>query len=189
MNESDCHVANQVRLRVWSGFCDPVRVEQVIDSLLDPKDDRSELRRYASEQFRLKQEAEQTWPETTDCDRLFTAFLSLNSMGIIAVHDAGWDKSEAFHNCLQQYKNRGEPQEIFGVCYYTEQDVDDAIENHSMHLGFSSSTPEREEIDSPRTAKLICQVLTENGIQNKWDEVSNSRIQIDIDWKWRNFTE
>ena len=164
-------------------------VEQIVDSLLEPNEDHSALRSYASEQFKLKEEAEQSWPKVTDCDRLFAAFLKLNSSGVIAIHEAGWDKGEALHNCIQQYKNRNEPAEVFGVCYYTQQDVDDAIENQSMHLGFNSSVPEREEIDSAKTAKLICQILSEHGIQNEWNENLNSRIQIKIDWKWRNFTE
>lgn len=73
--------------------------------------------------------------------------------------------------------------------YYTEQDIDSAIEAGALHIGFCSTRPDAEAEDSEKTAKFICSELEKSGLKYEWDGGAQSRIQVKLNWQFRNFTE
>ena len=185
MNETETYIAEQIRLRVWSGYDDPEDVQDMITDILEDDADEEMLRARVGEEFQRKTEAEATWPAETDCDKLDIAFSALRDKGVIAIRNAGWDKSEAFHSCLEEYRSQGQPDNLFGICYYTSQDVDGAIHGNVMGMGYSSTRPETEEVDAERTGALICSELDKVGLKTEWDGSAKSRIKLEINWQNR----
>ncbi len=185
MNETETYIAEQIRLRVWSGYDGPAEVQDMITDILEADADEDMLRARVAEEFQRKSEAESSWPAETDCDKLNAAFRALREKGVIAIHNAGWDKSEAFHNCLEEYQSQGQPENLFGICYYTSQDVDGAVDGHGMYLGYSSTRPEMEEVDAERAGALICSELQNAGLKTEWGGTATSRIKLEIRWQNR----
>lgn len=187
MNETEVYIADQIRLNVWSGLSSMEDVQGLVSELLEDDANESMLRELVTEEFKTKYEAERNWPEKTDYNRLETAFTDLSEKGIIAMHNAGWDKSEAFHNCLDAYREAGSPKDLFGICFYTSQDVESAINGLGLWIGFSSTRAEDEGSDAPRAAKLIVEELQSAGLSVEWDGVASSRIKVLMKWQLRSF--
>jgi hypothetical protein len=185
MNETETYIANEIRLRVWSGLTNADDVQDVITDILEDGADEAMLRALVAIEFARKAEAEKTWPAETDCDKLIRAFKALREKGVISIHNAGWDKSEAFHNCLEEYRRHSTPDSMFGICYYTSQDIDGAIDGHSMYIGYSSTRPETEETDAVRAGALICAELNNTGLTTDWGGEAKSRIKLEINWQRR----
>lgn len=189
MNDTEIYIADQIRLNVWSGLCTEATVQQLITDILEDGADEAMLRSLVPKEFARKLEAEKSWPDETDCDKLATAFDSLCNKGVIAMHNAGWDKSEAFHNCLEAYREAGSPQEFFGICYYTSQDIESAIDGPGIYLGYSSTRPEDEKTDAIRAATLICEELVATGLKVAWGGDASSRILVHAKWQLRSNSE
>ncbi|MEM1211695.1 MAG: hypothetical protein AAGI68_05285 [Planctomycetota bacterium] len=185
MNETESYIADQIRLRVWSGLCEHDEVQEMISDILEEDADEQMLRELVAVEFDRKSESEKSWPDRTDFDRLDAAFSSLRQRGIIAIHNAGWDKSEAFHNCLEEFRAQGKPEHLFGICYYTSQDIDGAINGRGIYLGYSSTRPEMEESDAVRAGTLICSELEKVRLQTEWGGNAQSRIKVDLVWQKR----
>ena len=185
MNDTETYISEQIRLRVWSGYDDAEDVQDMITDILEDDANEGMLRARVAEEFQRKSEAEASWPAETDCDKLDAAFNALREKGVIALHNAGWDKSEAFHNCLEEYRSQGKPETLFGICYYTSQDVDGAVDGHGMYLGYSSTRPEAEEVDAERAGALICSELEKVGLKTEWGGSAKSRIKLEINWQNR----
>ncbi len=157
----------------WNRCLSPEEVDQAckrVDDLVAPE-------------FSRKAEAEKTGPVETDFDKLDRAFIALRKKGVIAIHNAGWDKSEALHNCLEEYRSHSTPDTIFGICYYTSQDVDNAIDGNGMYLGYCSTRPEKEETDSVRAGALICEEINKAGLSVDWGGDAKTRIKLKIKWQ------
>ena len=187
LNETEEYIADQIRLNVWSGLSNIEDVQELVSELLEDDADETMLKELVIEEFKKKFEAERTWPENTDCNRLETAFTNLSEKGIVAMHNAGWDKSEAFHNCLDAYREAGSPKELFGICFYTSQDIESAINDSGLWIGFSSTRAEDEDTDALRAAKLIVEELQSAGLRVEWDGDASSRIKVLIKWQLRSF--
>lgn len=186
MNDTETHIADQIRLNVWSGLTDEATVQQLVTDILEDGADEAMLRSLVPQEFANKLEAEKSWPDETDCDKLATAFGSLSNKGVIAMHNAGWDKSEAFHNCLEAYREAGSPKELFGICYYTSQDIESAIDEPGIYLGYSSTRPEDEKTDSIRAGTLICDELRATGLKVDWGGDASSRLLVHAKWQLRS---
>ncbi|EMI41947.1 DUF6891 domain-containing protein [Rhodopirellula sp. SWK7] len=186
MNDTETYIADQIRLNVWSGLADEATVQQLVSDILEDGANESMLRSLVPKEFASKLEAEKSWPDETDCDKLFSAFESLSANGVIAMHNAGWDKSEAFHNCLEAYREAGSPNELFGICYYTSQDIESAIDKPGIYLGYSSTRPEDEEADAIRAGKLICDEIRATGLKVDWGGDAASRILVHAKWQFRS---
>jgi len=186
--KNEDELKSDIRLSVWSGMQPP---DYVLNRLadcyeIDANDERFQDLVFG--EFYRKEQAEETWPSVTDCDRLQQAFEALNGAGVIAIHEAGWDMGGAFHNCREVYQEHPNKAEMFGVCYYTSQDISSAIDCQSLYLGFGSTRPEDEAVDSPRAAEAIKAELEKVGLKVEWNGDTTRRIKVAIEWLWRNWT-
>ena len=185
MNETEAYIAEQIRLKVWSGFFDSEQAQNMITELLEKDSDEAMLRSLVDEEFSRKYQAEESWPKVTEYDKLREVFRRLRAKGVIAVHNAGWDMSEAFHSSLEAYRAAGEPKELYGTCYYTAQDVDRAVQGEGLYLGFGSTRAEDEAVDAPRAAAVIVEELKAAGLAVEWDGKTSSRLKVEMKWEVR----
>jgi hypothetical protein len=107
MNDTDKYILDAIKTWVWSGFYDRDEINEMINDILEDDADEAFLRSAVEPEFEKKSVAEASWPEETDCDRLDQAFESLNSNGIIALHNAGYTMSDGFSDVSEVLHESG----------------------------------------------------------------------------------
>ena len=127
-----------------------------------------------------------TWPEVTDCDRLDAVFDALRSLGIIALHNAGYEQSDGYTYFQEAYSEAADRRRIIGYCFYHWQDLEHALEGHGLYLAFGPADPNDEETRGAWVGRIIANQLTEAGFEVQWDGTFKTRILIPtFDWKRR----
>ncbi len=183
MNEVTKYILEQVRVNVWSGFSDPTDVHRIIDDLLEEGADESYLRSAVELEFDKKLREEESWPETTDCDRLDQAFATLNAHGIIALQNAGYTMSDGITEVSEVIEELGADR-VRGYCFFHGQDVERAVEGGGLMVAFGDL-----ESVSERKAAIgseVKSVLESCGLVISWNGDPETRIEIPaLDWKRR----
>lgn len=67
-----------------------------------------------------------------------------------------------------------------GFCFYTFEDVEEAIENNNLKItfgDFENNTDKALEI-----GKIVFSTLKESNFDVNWDETVNNQIEISIEW-------
>src|SRR4051812_41321803 len=98
-----------VRHYVWSGFYEPVEIqERICEELFEPGTiDTAWVRQRIDEEFQNKVEAEAAWAPVTDCDCLDQAFRVLEGKGVIALQNAGYTLSDGISDVSHVYQEAG----------------------------------------------------------------------------------
>ncbi|SKB02767.1 hypothetical protein SAMN02745166_03681 [Prosthecobacter debontii] len=168
-------ILDAIRVRVWSGFYDEAEVQELIDEVLEDGADEVRLRAAVAPEFSRKAEAEGTWPETTDCDRLDAVFQRLAQRGVLGLHNAGYTMSDGHEDANDQLAK--EPSgRYFGYCFYHGQDLERAVRGEGLMLAFDhveGDVPEKIKV-----AQVIRDELESAGFVLSWDGTSNKRIHI-----------
>lgn len=114
--------------------------------------------------------------------RLERAFKNLSSKGIVAIHNCGDDISEgvadAFELNVHLINNKFEAQ---GFCFYTFDDVEDAIFDERLKITFGDF--ENDENKALEIGKVVFRYLEEENFTIVWDETVNNQIEINP-FKW-----
>src|SRR5205085_4464560 len=189
--ESIEHVRRSARDLVWAGFHGRAEIIEMIPEILDITVEESVVAEIVDSEFARKAEAEKTWPERTDCDRLDAAFAALDERGIIAKQYAGYTQSDAHSDIAEALRDaevEGEDK-YTGYCFYTAQDVESMLNGqHELYLGFGTNLEQAGEVaqalgapnnvGAVEAGRLICAVLKEFDFDTQWDESPSTRIAI-----------
>lgn len=185
LNVSDTE--SRIRLLVWSGFYTPEDVFEVIsEEYLDPyslsADDRAWIEETVEKQADEKRQAEASWSEETDWDRLDAVFEGLDEGQILALHNTGTTQSDGMSDVGDILKQlAAEGYAYRGWAFYHEQDVHRAMTDGVLWLAFGS-----QEGDSKPVADAIVAALGEAGFTATWAGTTDQRIEISgFDWKKR----
>ncbi len=135
----------------------------------------------------------QSWPSTTDCDRLSQVFEELNQLGIVALENCGATISEATAVAAEEFERRLEEEQIPPttaiaryVCYH-EQDIESAIDGDGLWLAFGAvnwedgSDDEAQALDVAATCQRL---LGAKGLAVRWNGSVEQRLQID-EFRWQ----
>ena len=176
----------QLRLLIWSGFFGPVDFQYYMkdvsyDEEASPHLD--DLRKFGEAEFTRKREAESSWPDRTDWDRLKDVFDALRQNHVLALHNAGFTRSDA-HGGAWDIINRSPRKTWSGYCYYHEQDVEKAVEGMPLYIGYDvvrESNGAREELGN-----RIATLLRLASFIVDWNGDPDKRLQVtNLDWKKR----
>ncbi len=184
MNETNQYILNSIRVAVWSGFCDFGDVQQMIGDILEEDADEKMLRAAVAPEFEKKRAAEETWPEVTDNDRLTAAFDELTETGYIALENAGYTMSDGLDDTAELWHQRGR-ENVHGYCFYHGQDVERAVDGGGLMLAygvFSDDTAAKLQM-----GKYLVDVLKRHGLEVKWEEDPERRIELPS-FQWRRRT-
>jgi hypothetical protein len=182
MTETDEYILEVIRKCIWSGFYTPDEVDIVIDDILEEDADEEMLRAAVASEIARKSEAEKSWPDITDCDRLDSLCEILENRGILFLQNAGYTISEGHQEAFELLSSLPE-HNFIGYCFYHAQDVDQALDNNKLYLAF-----EHVDGDIPETLKvgqILREELVRAGYTVNWNGEPNCRISINIDWKRR----
>lgn len=177
------YILEEVRKRVWSGFCGPREVDQLIDDLLEGDADEAFLRAAVAPEFESKALAERSWPDTTDCDRLDQAFAEMNERGIVALQNTGYTMSDGLEDVYEGLYERG-PAGVEGYCFYHFQDVEQALAGGGLYLAFGVFREDKAA--AAEVGRLVRGVLESHGFRVDWDGNTDTRPLVsEFDWKRR----
>ncbi len=190
-------LTEQIYVYVWSGFYTEEEIHERIEEMVEEKwfdseetdaaaVDEGVMRDAIAAEFQKKRVAQQTWPATTDCDRLDRAFERLNGESILAAHNAGYTQSDGLDCVRELYHERGgEQSSLTGFCFYHEQDLERALRGQGLMLAFGAVDGSDER--DLEVGRRIQQVLTAEGFKVAWDGSMDQRITIrNLNWQRRS---
>ena len=130
---------------------------------------------------------QQSWPATTDCDRLEAAFLAISSHNIIALQNAGFTQSDGYEDFVQVLNKTPDKDAVLGYCFYHEQDLQRAMEAGGLYLAFGPVRPHDEATSGLEVGRIVEEELVEAGFSVEWNGTFSQRIYIpQIHWQRRS---
>jgi hypothetical protein len=158
----------------------------MIDDILEEDADEDFLRSAVALEFQKKAEAEPLWPAVTDCDRLDAAFKTLDSLGILALQNAGYTMSDG-HSEAHEALTRAVSGRYFGYCFYHGQDLERAVTGGGLMIAFDDL--EGDGASKSAVGRLLRETLEQAGLACEWNGDPEQRIGIPgFDWKRRFVT-
>lgn len=136
------------------------------------------------------EERQRAWTGPTTFDRLDRAFARLNRTDqVVAVHNAGFTRQSAMELVAAECKERGGSRAgILGGVYYTEQDIETALDTRVLRLAFFAIGPDPAACDAG-IAKMMPKVLSRliaEDLPATWNGDQASKISISpLNWTKR----
>ncbi len=184
MSDTDKYIIKAIHIWVWSGFYTPEEADAMIDDILEDDANEEMLRAAVAPEFEKKQEAERSWPEITDCDRLDRVFAALDQRGVLCLHNAGYTMSDGHTDAAEVLAEEAKGR-YFGYCFYHGQDVEHAVIGAGLMLAFDHV--DGNVLDKLKVAEAMKEELEEAGFLLEWDGTPDMRINIPrFDWKRRS---
>lgn len=114
--------------------------------------------------------------DNTNFSKLENVFNILIGKDIVAIHNCGYDIGEGVEDAFElnahlRY-NKAEP---VGFCFYTFEDIEDAIFENNLKITFGDF--EKNEKRALEIGKTVYECLNEY-FEVKWDETVDSQIEI-----------
>lgn len=124
------------------------------------------------------------WPETTDCDRLDSAFKALADQGIVARQNftcCGTCGASEIWDEMENDQNSGKL--VKGYTFFHMQDTESAVEGCGLYLNYGSINQGEEAAIA--VGHVIQGELEKSGLRTDWDGDIGKRIGVSLDWKKR----
>jgi hypothetical protein len=182
-------ILHSVSRYVWSGLYDPEEVTIILAESwgLLGQSGEAWLRVEVEKEFVKKRTEEETWPATTDCDRLDRVFAALEAQGIMVEQDAGLTKSDGLEIVTEAYEDAqadGEGAGIVGYCFYHGQDLDRVMEGGDLCLAFGDFLGDDER--GAEIGRCIQRALQGEGVTVEWSGSIGQRLLVrGIRWQRR----
>jgi hypothetical protein len=155
--------------------------ETILDEYLTPDevgpDDRRWIEAEVARAFARKRADEAAWPPETDVDRLARAFDALDAAGIIALHRAGYTRSDGISDAVEVYHQRKEQGRASrGFVFYHGQDVEAVIVDRGLYLAFGAFDDRDETMAA--IAREIVAAVEAQGLRTAWQGDVGTRILV-----------
>ncbi|MBN2131292.1 MAG: hypothetical protein JW741_17460 [Sedimentisphaerales bacterium] len=178
-----------IQLRVKEGFASEDEiVEAMLDYWADPPDfDALEayVVRTTREALAAHCEAQKSWPEETDCDRLDFAFLVLEEEhGIVAWQNFTCCQTDGHSEIWGEIRQVQAQRPVMGYAFYHEQDTENAARYGELFLAYGAV--EESETAQVAVAQRIVDTLRDAGFAVEWNGSVKERVFVTgVDWKKR----
>ncbi len=152
--------------------------------------DRAAIGEEIDRRVTAAEERQRKWTGPTTYDRLERAFARLNrSDQVVAVHNAGFTREAAMELVAAECKERGGSRAgILGGVYYTEQDLETALDTKVLRLGYFAIGLDAAACDAG-IAKMMPKVLSRliaEELPASWNGDQASKIDITpLEWTKR----
>lgn len=180
-------LSNQIKMGFYS--IDAIRemtMEQVEGEGLEDQISEKWINKNIDTEYKKHNELSKTWKSPTDTERLIKAFDELNTLKIIALHNAGYTTSEGEEEVieveLQLRKNKVQSE---GYCFYHEQDLERAIDPKSRKLMIAfQKIDNSDDSITIQVGKKVEEVLKDNGFEVIWNGTAQSKLEIpNFNWE------
>ncbi|GAA3232447.1 hypothetical protein GCM10010532_068560 [Dactylosporangium siamense] len=182
-HEVETDAAGFIRTQVALGKRDCATIVADTVEFLHGYGDPDELRalawRLVGPRFAEHLEAQATWPERTDSDRLTDAFRALDAAGIVAREDFA-----CCQNCgvSEIGAEATEAAPARGYVFYHLQDAERAAEGGSLWLAYGLFDPSGDQ--AAAGAEVVAAVRAQ-GLHVDWDGSAGQRIHVRLKWARR----
>lgn len=197
-------VIEEIRLRVACGFDNRETLyfylfEMMADEMGIPEDvshidqldaDMSTEIRAAIEQMFVEWEIEmQSWPATTDCDRLEAALGALEQRGIVALVNCGATMDDGIQHAAMVSLVRDEIGEVRndGYCCCHDQDIVHAVGGDGLWLTFGTFREGDPEEHAVEVGKSVVEACRKADLSFAWDGSTSTRIHLP-QFRWQRRT-
>jgi len=183
--------AERIDILARGGFeTEASTLETILDEYLNPDEIDPEDRRWVEAEvaraFARKRADEVTWPLETDFDRLAIAFDTLDASGIIALHKAGYTRSDGISDAAEidhQRRERGRASR--GFVFYHGQDVEAVVFDRGLYLAFGAFD-DRDGTTAAIAAEIVAAVEAQ-GLRTHCEGDVGTRILVHpIHWLKRS---
>lgn len=120
--------------------------------------------------------------DSINFNRLETVFKALPLRDIVAIHNCGYDIEEGVGDAFELYvhlrNNKFNPE---GFCFYTFEDVEEAIEDEKLKITFGDF--ENNENKALQIGHIVSDALKSEGFSIVWDGTINNQIELNP-FKW-----
>lgn len=190
MTENEEFIFDRFLISIKSGF---ESLEDIIAETLETVEDEGWENEIGEEwiqenvirEYEKHSQTSKTWQQPTDPERLRQAFDSLCQQQIIALHNAGYETSDAVYEASDIWKDaEDEGLTPIGYCYYHGQDLERAIEDDLLMIGFYGAT-ENNEKEAIIIGNKVVAALQAVGFEIDWNGSAKKRIAI-RNFKWQN---
>ena len=157
---------------------------EVMSDDVDPQILEAHGPKYLAEEWASHVESQAEWPETTDNDRLESAFAALDRKGIVSRQNftcCGSCGSAEIWDEMEQARNTGSL--VRGYTFFHQQDTESAVEGDGLYLNYGSVDEGDEAAVS--IGREIQTELEAHGLATEWDGQLARRIAVSLDWKRR----
>jgi hypothetical protein len=184
-----CQVNALIQKRVNEGFAsDDEIIESALDYAYDPPDFdalQAHVIQYTREALAAHCEAQKSWPQETDCDRLDFAFLVLEEEhGIVARQNFSGCLTDGHSEIWGAIRQVQDQRPVLGYVFYHAQDTEHAAQCGELFLAYGAVG--EGEADSIAVAQRIVATLQDAGFAVDWNGSIKERIFVDgLDWKKR----
>lgn len=115
-------------------------------------------------------------------DKLEKVFKALANQNVVAIHNCGYDIEEGVADAFELYvhlrNNKFNPE---GFCFYTFEDVEEAIEDEKLKITFGDF--ENDESKALDIGEIVSDALKSEGFSIVWDGTVNNQIELNP-FKW-----
>lgn len=190
MTENEQYLYDRFLISIKSGFSS---LEDIIDDEIEAVEDEGWENEISEEWLReiigreyAKHEAEsKTWQHPTDTEKLHGVFDRLCREKIVALHNAGYEKSDAIYDASEVWKDiEDEGVNPIGYCYYHGQDVERVINYGSLYIGFYGPHDNNEK-EAIIVGNKVAAALKDAGFTINWNNTATKRIEV-VDFNWQN---
>ena len=115
-------------------------------------------------------------------NKLEKVFNALPCQDIVAIHNCGYDIEEGVGDAFELYvhlrNNKFNPK---GFCFYTFEDVEEAIEDNKLKITFGDF--ENDEDKALEIGNIVANAFETEGFSIVWDGTINNQIELNpIEW-------
>ena len=126
--------------------------------------------------------------DSINFNKLEKVFKELSLKDIVAIHNCGYDIEEGVGDAFELYvhlrNNKFTPE---GFCFYTFEDVEEAIEDEKLKITFGDF--ENNETKALEIGNIVSDALKTEGFSIVWDGTINNQIELNP-FKWdKSFDE
>lgn len=123
-------------------------------------------------------EEQKAWLETTDCDKLTSAFEELSENGIVAKENFTCCQSCGSYE-IWEHAVEGD----VGYVFYHQQDTERAVEGEGVYLSYGHIGVAKKPLTE--ITEQIVKTIEKHGLKVDWNGSVNTRMLVNLDWKKR----
>lgn len=190
MTENERYLYNHFLISIKSGFLslnDIIEETQEIveDEGWENEIDEQWLKESITREYEKHLANSKTWQHPTDTDRLHKVFDGIIKQNIVALHNAGFTQSDALFDVQDVWQDlEDEGTQPVGYCYYHGQDLERAIEDGVLCIGYYGAK-ENNDKEAILIGNKIATALREEGFDVNWNAAASKRIEIK-NFNWQN---
>ncbi|MFK7766753.1 MAG: hypothetical protein AB8B55_05990 [Mariniblastus sp.] len=178
----------EIALMVRSGFYSRDRLFEIFTEESYAPDELApgEVSTELDAQFAQYDQEKQSYPGTTDCDRLDDAFRLMNERGVVAIQNAGYTQSDGFEDVGEAYNQHPNKETVLGYCFYHGQDLERAVSGDGLFFAFGPVNPADEQTVGVDVGNIVRNALENSGLSVEWDGTFEYRLRVPkLNWQKR----